>query len=164
MELRELTELVDIPSVRVTGYRKARNRIELVVELKNESAVCPQCGVRSTRKHSEKMIPIRDLPCSGRKVYLLLPQRRFKCNHCGKPFTEQLSFVNCEAGFTKRYEQYVYVQCKGPSFLVVGKQEGISETAIAKICESYAAPRTQEGAMPKAIRTRRRGKPRSGES
>lgn len=152
MALRELADVLDIPSVRVTGYRKEPDRMEINVELELNSADCPECGVRSTRRHSQKSIPIRDLPCFGRQVYLLLPRRRFKCNHCGKPFTERLTFVDFGTSFTKRYEQYVYDQCKERSLTAVEEQELISDTVIAKIYASYASAQVQPRGRPRAIR------------
>jgi len=152
MALRELADVLDIPAVSLTGYRKEPDRVEIVVELEANSAVCPECGVRSTRKHSEKLIPMRDLPCFGRQVYLLLPRRRFKCNHCRKPFTERLSFVDFGTSFTKRYERYLYDQCKERSFTAVEKQEGISDTVIAKVYESFATDQMQPRGRPKTIR------------
>ena len=152
MALRELADVLDIPSVRLTGYRKEPDRIQIIVELEANSAICPECGVRSARKHSGKTIAVRDLPCFGRQVYLLLPRRRFKCNHCRRPFTERLSFVDFGASFTKRYEQYVYDQCKERSLTAVEKQEGISDTVIAKVYDSFASVQTQPLGRPKTIR------------
>lgn len=152
MALRELADLLDTPSVQVTGYRKLADRVEVFVELEKNSATCPQCGVRSTRKHSKKPIPVRDLPCFGRPVYLMLPRRRFKCRHCDQPFTEHLPFVEFRTSFTKRYEQYVYQQCKERSFTAVESAEGISDTAIAKIYEAHASDHRQARGRPKPIR------------
>ena len=143
MALRELADVLDLPSVRVTGYRKEPERIDVFVELESDTAACPRCGVRSTRKHSTKLIPVRDLPCFGREVYLLLPRRRFKCRHCGTPFTEHVSFVEFGNGFTQRYESYIYEQCYERSFTIVAKQERISDTVIRQVYDSYASRRVQ---------------------
>jgi len=152
MALRELSDFVDIPSVRVIGYRKEVDRFEIDVELEWNSAVCPGCGVRSSRKHSAKPLLLRDLPCFGRPVYLLLPRRQFKCRHCSKPFTERLTFVEFGSSFTKRYEQYIYEQCHERSFTVVGNQERVSDTLIRKVYDSYASRDLQPRGRPKAIR------------
>lgn len=152
MALRELADLLDTPSIQVTGYRKLADRVEVFVELEKNSATCPECGVRSTRKHSKKPIPVRDLPCFGRQVYLMLPRRRFKCRHCDKPFTEHLAFVEFRTRFTRRYEQYVYEQCKERSFTAVENEEGISDTVIAKIYEAHASGHSQGRGRPKPIR------------
>ena len=152
MALRELADILDLPTVRVTGYRKGEDRIEVFVEIENISAVCPRCSVRSNRKHSEKAIPVRDLPCFGREVYLLLPRRRFKCRHCGKPFTEHLSFVEFGNCFTNRYEEYIYDQCYERSFAAVAEQERISDTVIRQVYDSYASMRLRPRGRPQAIR------------
>jgi len=152
MALRELSDFVDIPSVRVIGYRKEVDRFEILVEFEWNSAVCPGCGVRSSRKHTAKPVAVRDLPCFGRSVYLSLPRRQFKCRHCSKPFTERLSFVEFGSGFTKRYEQYIYEQCHERSFTVVGNQERVSDTLIRKVYDSYASRDLQPRGRPKTIR------------
>jgi transposase len=152
MALRELADILDIPAVKVTGYRKEQGLVEVCVDLEKNSATCPGCGVRSSRKHSQKPIRVRDLPCFGRQVYLLLPRRRFKCRHCGKPFMEHLAFVEFGTSFTKRYEQYIYEQCRERSFTAVENQEGISDTVIAKIYDSHAATCVQPRGRPKKIR------------
>lgn len=152
LALREVADLLDFPSLRVAGYRKEADRIEVSVEFEKASAICPDCGVRSTRKHSETPVPVRDLACFGRPAYLLLPRRRFKCRHCGKPFTERLRFVEFGSSFTKRYEQYIYEQCHERSFTVVANQEGISDTLIRKVYDAYASRELQPRGRPKTIR------------
>ena len=151
MALRELTDIVELP-LRVTGYSKDGERLEVAVELERNSAACPDCGVRSARKHSQKTTRVRDLSWCGRDVYLLVPRRRFKCRRCEKPFTEYLPFVEFGTSFTKRYEQYIYEQCRERSFTAVERQEGISDTVIAKIYNSYSAACSQPRGRPRAIR------------
>jgi len=152
LALRELADLLDTPSVRVTGYQKLPDRVDVLVELEQNSAACPECGVRSTRKHSEKPVAVRDLSCFGRQTYLIVPRRRFKCRHCQTPFTEVLPFIEFRTSFTKRYEQYVYEQCRERSFTAVEKQEGISDTVVAKVYDAHASNQIQPVGRPKPIR------------
>ena len=152
MAVRELTDILDLSHVQVTGYDKGPNRIEVFLEHEKKTAMCPACGVRSSRKHSEKAIEVRDLSCFGRDVYLVLPRRRFKCRACGKPFTERLSFVEFGTRFTKRYEQYIYDQCIERSHAAVAKHEGVSDTVVRKIYDSYAVACVDPQGRPKAIR------------
>lgn len=152
MAFRDFTDLLDIPSVHVTGYRKEQDQIDVSVELEKKSVTCPGCGVRSSHKHSQKSIHVRDLPCFGRHVYVLLPRRRFKCRRCSKPFMEHLPFIEFKTSFTKRYERYIYAQCKERSFAAVAKQEGISDTVIRKIYDSRSAACVHPKGRPKEIR------------
>jgi len=152
MALKELADLLDIYSVRVTGYVKDPKELHVSVQFEKDSAACPTCGVRSTHKHQETVIAVRDLPCFGRRVFLMLPRRRFKCKPCGAPFTEHIPFVEFRTSFTKRYEQYIYEHCRERSFTAVEKQEEVSDTVIAKIYESYASASTEPRGRPKTIR------------
>ena len=152
MAMRELTELLGLSNVHVTAYTNDDEEVHVAVKLESESATCPGCGVRSTRKHSEKQVSVRDLCCFGRRVFLALPRRRFKCRHCGKPFTEHLSFVEFGNSFTKRYEQYIYAQSYERSLSAVAKQEGISDTVVREIYESHACKSTEPRAKPVAMR------------
>jgi transposase len=152
MALRELADLLDIPPLRVAGYEKGQEELYVSVDLAKDSAVCPGCGVRSTRKHQEKVIAVRDLPCFGRRVFLMLPRRRFKCRTCGRPFTEHLPFANFGTSFTGRYEDYIYDQCYERSLAGVAKQEGISDTVVRKIYDAHACKSLEPRGRPRAIR------------
>lgn len=152
MALRELTDLLDLPGIAVTGYRKGQDEIRLFVELEKASATCPHCGVRSTRRHSQKPVMIRDLPCFGRRVFLAIPRRRFKCRGCEKPFTEHLGFVEFATTFTGRYEEYLYQQCYERSLASVARQEGISDTVLRKIYESHSPRNSIPRGRPVATR------------
>lgn len=152
MSFQELTDLLEIPAIRVTGYQAEQDRIDMFVEPHKSSATCPSCGVRSARKHAQKDIRVRDIACFGRPVYLVLPRRRFKCRHCNKPFTEHLSFMEFGTSFTKRYEKYLYEQCNERSFTAVAKQEGISDTVVEKTYHSHATACVQNTGRLKEIR------------
>jgi transposase len=152
MALREVTEILDLAGVRVSGYEKGPDDLCVSVEFAKESAVCPSCGIRSSHRHSQKPIAVRDLPCFGRRVVLLLPRRRFKCRPCGKPFTESVAFVEFGTSFTKRYERYIYEQCYERSQATVARQEGISDTVVRKVYSAYASTLLQPRGRPSAIR------------
>ncbi len=152
MALRELEDILDIPDLRLTGYEKQPDRVDVHAELRPNSAVCPDCGTRSVRGHGGKRIDVRDLPCFGRQVHVTLPRRRFKCRRCGKPFTERLPFVAFGTKFTTRYERYVFNQCHERSLSVVAKQEAISETVVRNIYKFYAAAHVKPLGRPKTVR------------
>jgi len=152
MALRELADVLDIAALRVTGYEKEPDDLRVSVEFDKDSATCPTCGVRSSRRHSQKPTPVRDLPCFGRRVLLLVPRRRFKCRPCGKPFTESVPFVEFGTSFTKRYERYIYDQCYERSQAVVAKQEQISDTVVRKVYDAYASTSLQPRGRPATIR------------
>jgi transposase len=67
--------------------------VSLVVTSTAQSAHCPLCHRRSRRIHSRYRRCVRDLPCAGRTVTLLIHARRFFCPTPGcsrKTFRERL--------------------------------------------------------------------------
>jgi len=49
------------------------------VQLDQEDASCPACGVRSARVHSHYWRSLGNVPCLGRRLILLVRIRRFRC-------------------------------------------------------------------------------------
>ena len=64
------------------------------------SASCPRCGCPSRRVHSYYHRCIRELPCLGRTVDLLVRVRRFRCLQAG---CRQQTFAEPLAGLAPRY-------------------------------------------------------------
>jgi hypothetical protein len=67
---------------------------ELLVQVISSSpqACCPLCGVQASRIHSRYTRQVRDLPCAGQHVTLLLTVRKFFCPNVSCPrqiFAEQ---------------------------------------------------------------------------
>lgn len=75
----------------------AASTIEVSVRNRELGAVCPYCGAYSKRVHSHYERRIKDLPCSGYGVTILLEVRRFFCKagKCArKTFSERLPEVS----------------------------------------------------------------------
>lgn len=64
------------------------------------SASCPRCGCPSRRVHSYYQRQVRELPCLGRTVELLLRVRRFRCLEAG---CRQQTFAEPLEGLAPRY-------------------------------------------------------------
>jgi transposase len=54
-------------------------RMTFRVQLDQEDASCPACGVRSARVHSHYWRSLGNVPCLGRRLILLVRIRRFRC-------------------------------------------------------------------------------------
>ena len=61
----------------------------------------------------------RDLPITGKEVYLHLQQRQFYCPDCDRYFNEPFSFVDPKRTMTRRYERHVYECCKASTILKI---------------------------------------------
>jgi transposase len=79
--------------VELTRVERQEDQLVLSVSATSPSARCPLCQQPATRLHSRYRRVVKDLPCSGQRVLLILSVRKFFCDTatCGrKVFAERL--------------------------------------------------------------------------
>jgi transposase len=104
--LLQLPEGMRLDQIQIT-------EIGLVIEVvaTHPSSCCPLCSEMSSSIHSHYRRVLRDAPCVGRRIQLLLTVRKFYCRnlYCSKKvFTERLpAFVEPWARTTIRHRQQI---------------------------------------------------------
>ena len=138
-----LTELLGIPSLIVTMYSLCREGDQDVLHLwcihQDEVALCPHCGCLSMNVHQVENRCIRHLNVWGRKTFLHFLSRRFKCEDCGKIFTEQLPFVDPHRRQSCAFETHVYQSCLTGTRKSVAIHEMLSHSTVKEIFNRLAA-------------------------
>lgn len=138
-----LTELLGIPSLIVTMYSLCREGDQDVLHLwcihQDEVALCPHCGCLSMNVHQVENRCIRHLNVWGRKTFLHFLSRRFKCEDCGKIFTEQLPFVDPHRRQSCAFETHVYQSCLTGTRKSVAIREMLSHSTVKEIFNRLAA-------------------------
>lgn len=86
--LDDVSRLVGIDGLVVTGVIELREQLELEVELVLGAGCCRWCGRGSLKVKDRPVVRVRDLPVAGRVTWLLWRKRRFDCESCGRTFTE----------------------------------------------------------------------------
>ena len=74
-----LDRLLGLANVTVESCQKKEDYICLILMLLNEVINCPHCQYYIEDIHQNRPTLIRDLPICGRKVYLKVPRRQFRC-------------------------------------------------------------------------------------
>ncbi len=105
-----MTQLLNLPGVLVENIQQTESTLIFFVRAEKKTAVCPRCGQTSRRLHQNQRYLVKDLPLSNREVVLSVNRRRFKCENCRKPFSENLEFVPKKKAFTYRYAQNITQQ------------------------------------------------------
>ena len=126
-----LTELLGLSDFDVVGYEvhEPEGSLILFCVVKHDTAICPDCHRVSQRVHEYKRVAKRDLSVWGLQCYLEYDHRRFKCDYCGKPFTEQLATVGFNSLYTRRYEHYVFNQYRHTAIQGIVNREGLGYKA-----------------------------------
>ena len=129
-----LTELLGISCLIVTMYALRREGDHDVLHLwcvhRNEFAICPKCGCVSHDIHEEKQRCIRHLDIWKKRTFLHFLARRFKCNQCGKTFTEELAFVESQRRQSVDFELHIYEDCLSGDRKKVAQKEGLSQSRL----------------------------------
>lgn len=110
----QITIPLDIPDVQVLSMEQnERGECTITVESRTEGAPCRQCGREIKDLHGvDEAITLRHLPILGRRVYLRLRPKRYRCPYCagGPTTTQQLSWYAAKSPHTKAYEKYILLQ------------------------------------------------------
>jgi transposase len=75
-----------------------------------KTAICPYCNQESGQVHSRKTRTLKDLPIQGKKVRLLLEQKKYFCKNeiCErKTFAERFAFFEPNATKTNRLQEEI---------------------------------------------------------
>lgn len=100
-----VTELLGLEELDVVGQRYDREKRlhELYCAARWDVALCPKCLQLSERIHDyPKRRRIDDAPLRGEKVLLVFDSRRFYCDHCRQPFTQEIADVVPDCTYTYR--------------------------------------------------------------
>lgn len=129
------TQLLGLEGIEVETYEKRGNRFILEVEAKSESATCPRCERKSAHLHQNHRHLVRDLDISGHQTWLRVNRRQFKCDECGKPFSEELDFVGKRRSYTNRLAQQVVKQVLHSDVANVARYHDLSEDVVWAMVE-----------------------------
>lgn len=105
-----LTEILNLPGIEVEDYTDVAGELILEVEARTTEAICPRCHQISCHLHQNHWYLARDLSISGRTVFLKINRRQFKCQTCGKPFSETLDFIGNRRKQTDRFAESIVEQ------------------------------------------------------
>lgn len=138
-----LTKLVGIATMVVKMFAIRREGEHEVLHLwcahREDIALCTHCGSLSTKVHQEETRSIRHLDVWGKQTFLHFLSRRFKCEQCGRTFTEELPFLDSQRRQSVAFEKHVYQACLSSNFKAVAVREGLSQSTVKEIFNFYAA-------------------------
>jgi len=146
---KTLSELLGLPGMRVIRFAvEEENKaqyLHLFCEHEHDVAICPRCMTATTEVHEEKERCVRHLDIWGMKTLVHFPQRRFDCDVCGKPFTENLEWIGAKRRQTSAFEMHIYerVKHKAPR-KQVALQGGLNEATVLDIFKRQAKRATRQ--------------------
>ena len=135
----DLHTLLNLPELAITSVEMTDKKLLIFSHNRLGEAICPSC-LRPTgevKKYYQRTI--RDLPITGRAVYLKLEERQFFCPDCTRYFSERFTFVRPNRTTTNRYEAYVFDRCEKTPISQVAIWENLCWSVVQAIYARYAS-------------------------
>jgi transposase len=138
-----LSDLLGLPGMKVTRFAieegDGEQYLHLFCEQEHEVAICPRCMEATAEVHEQKERCVRHLDIWGMKTWVHFPQRRFDCEVCGKPFTENLRWIEPKRRQTIVFEKHIYEQVRNKTpRKQVALQERLHEATVLDIFKRQA--------------------------
>ena len=147
--LNFITQLIKFEEVKVSNYHFLTDN-ELLIELvnKQKKATCPHCEATTDKIHQSHWFRVRDIPISEYSVFLQINRRQFRCCHCKKIFSEELTFIKKRRTYTKRLANKVVKEVLETDIVNTGKRNGMTsaeiETLLKELPEDLLSEKPKE--------------------
>jgi transposase len=130
---------LDIPDVKVLQTRINRaGDIVITVESTLKGTKCRRCGRKIDKSHGhDDWIELQHLPILGRRSYIRLRPRRYRCHDCdNKPTTtQQLEWYQARCSTTKAYEDHILLQLVNSTIEDVSRKDAVGYDTVVGIIE-----------------------------
>ena len=137
----QITIPLDIADVWVINIEiNSRGECTLTVESTLEGTKCRKCGGEIREFHGvDEWIRLRHLPMLGRKVYIRLRPKRYRCRYCqgGPTTTQELPWYSAKSPHTKAYEKYLLLQLVHATVEDVSIKEDIGYKALEGMVDRW---------------------------
>ncbi len=135
--MTQLTFPLDIPELMIlkTETNKQNDYI-ITVESTKQRTRCRRCGREISNFHGyDKWVKLRHLSILGRRVYIKLQPKRYRCPHCegGPTTTQQLDWYNARSKQTVAYEKHLMLQLVNSTIEDVSRKEVIGYDAVVGV-------------------------------
>jgi transposase len=140
-----LALLLDIPQVRVLSSRIEEDDTLLIeVESTLTTTQCHRCGREVEVFHGvDRPIRLQHLPVFGRKVFIEIRPKRYRCPYCeeGPTTTQRCAWYDPNRPHTNAFEQWVLKSLVHSTVADVSRQLDLGVKAVAGIIDHHVAPR-----------------------
>jgi len=129
------TILLGLKDYKVGEVRGEEEKVTVKIEVKGREK-CPHCGSGRLYLHGEsKPREVLHTWSNGKKVYLELHRRRWKCRDCEHTFTEGRELVRPRSRLTRPAEAEALWQLKDRNFSQVTRELGIGYGTLRRLLE-----------------------------
>jgi transposase len=105
-----LLNLLGLDTYHILTVHEDEHDFSIEAELMAPPSCCMHCGSGLLYKHERISRLIMDIPIRGKRVGIVLQQRRYRCRACNRSFFEQFPDVHAHHSMTVRLVNYIQQQ------------------------------------------------------
>jgi len=141
-----ITVRLRLPGLVVLGEHEWQDHVEIAARYGGEEAICPRCGRSTWQVHQWHPQRKRDWRLWGKRVWVLIWKRRFRCRSCGKVFMEADPACGRRRRTTRRLRHTVARRAEEATVRSVAREEGVSEGLVQRSwLEAHTPPPARHG-------------------
>ena len=128
-----VSRLLGLDGVVVTEIDEAGEQLELQVELVAGLVACPHCGGVEVEIRERPRVRVRDLSLAGRVTHLVWRKRRYRCEECGRSFTEQHEQLPSRQRVSSRFRRHLLKRlADGGAHAEIARHERTTRYQVAR--------------------------------
>ncbi len=150
MHCKGIKKLLNIPEYTITDVSLSPGRIDIYLRPHRRSKPhCSHCKeVHTKGYHSSQWTEAQDLPISGKRVYLHIQKRRYRCPKDGKIHTEDIPWLKKWARVTHRFAEHVSRLTAITTNQEAGWFLGMNDEAVYRIDKEVLEEKAREKLSP----------------
>ena len=127
------TELLGLKDVSIVEIKQDERRLDIFIMKPRQKHRCPACGQETDKVHDYRWQPVKDLQAYGKPTLLHIRKRRYVCEHCGKRFYEDITFLPRYHRVTNRLVAHVISAFSGlESIKDIAEEHSVSASTAAR--------------------------------
>ena len=123
---------LELPGIDILWQREFKDHFEVTVIYQRDGAICPRCGMVTTKIQDRIRQRKQDRRLSDKVVFLMLIKRRFRCLFCGKVFTEQDEVFGSRRRSSYRFREYLGREALHQTVRRTAQKEKVGEGLVRR--------------------------------
>ena len=136
--------LLNLQDVSIKKIEKDEKILKIHIEIPVKEQICLHCKNKTKFIHGYRKQNVKDLEAYGLKTILIYNKRRYRCNKCGKCFSEKNSFLPKYHRMTSRLIATIIDKLRSEvSFTHVAREVNLSVSTVIRIFDKVNYPKPQ---------------------
>lgn len=131
--------ILNLPQYRILRVEETGYDLHVTAEPTADTSSCPHCHCAHLTSWGTRKQVFKDLPRHDKRVSIHIDTRRFRCQACGKTFSQSLPMLAENRMMTDRLARWIGQQALKRTFVGIAEETGLVEGTIRNVFRDYVA-------------------------